>query len=178
MATEEKTLTGTEISSKLGFSPKEATLENWPTTGEKFVVDLELREYASFLIRKYRTDLSHSNIEYVFKQKASRNGEEVVYGNAKTESDLQKTLHGFDAVVIVGWDEWCALDVDNKLRVMLHEIEKLTFDDKSGKIKTINPTVMQFPLVIQVFGPSSQNEVEFVAAYSRFCKDNGGDGKL
>ena len=169
---------GIEIATKIGFTPKAATLENWPTTGEKFLLDDELKEIATFLIKKYRTDLTHSNIGYVFKQKAARNGELVTFGAAKAESDLQKTLHGLDAVVIIGWDEWCALDTDNKLRVMLHELEKLSFDDKSGKLKTINPLVMQFPLVVQVFGPSSQAEIDFISAYQRFCKDNGGDGKL
>ncbi len=172
------TMTGNEIAVKIGFTPKSATLENWPTNGEKFLVDDEIKEYATFLIRKYRTDLVGSNIGYVFKQKASRNGDDVNYGSAKAESDLQKVLHGLDAVVIIGWDEWSAQDVDNKLRIMLHEIEKLTFDDKSGKLKAINPTVMQFPLVVQVFGPSSQTEIDFISAYQRFCRDNGGDGKL
>ena len=172
------TASGTEIASRIGFTPKESTLENWPTNGEKFIVDAELKEYAAFLIRKYRTDLSHSNIGYVFKQKASRSGDDINYGTAKAETDLQKTLHGLDAVVVIGWDEWCAQDVDNKLRIMLHEIEKLVFDDKSGKLKATNPLVMQFPLVVQVFGPSSQAEIDFISAYQRFCKDNGGDGKL
>jgi hypothetical protein len=178
MSTTEITKSGIEIATKIGFTPKEGTLENWPTTGEKFIVSDEIKEFATFLIRKYRTDLTHSNIGYVFKQKASRNGEEVTYGNAKAESDLQKTLHGLDAVIIIGWDEWCALDTDNKLRVMLHELEKLTFDDKTGKLKAQTPSVMQFPLVVQVFGPSSQAEIDFISAYQKFCRDNGGDGKL
>lgn len=172
------TVTGSEIANRLGFTPKAGTLENWPSTGEKFIVDDELREYANFLIKKYRTDLQHSNLQYVFKEKASRKGDEVTHGQAKAESDLQKVLHGFDAVIIIGHDEWMALDVDNKLRVMLFEIEKLAFDDKSGKLKTQNPTVMQFPLVVQIFGPSGQAEIDYISAYQRFCKDNGGDGKL
>ena len=168
------TMTGNEISTRIGFTPKAAQLSNWPTTGEKFIIDAELKEMGQFLIRKYRTDLQHSNIEYVFKEKASKKGESINHGTAKTESDLQKTLHHLDAVIVMGWDEWCALDTDNKLRVLYHEIEKLTFDDKSGKLVTISPTVMQFPSVLQVFGPSSNAEIEFVAAYNKFVKDNGG----
>jgi len=169
--------TGAEIATRIGFTPKEGTLDNWPMTGEKFIIDAELAEYGKFLIRKYRNDLLGSNIQYVFKQKASKQGELAIHGQAKTENDLQKILHGLDAVIIIGWDEWCALDVDNKLRVMLHELEKLQFDDKN-KLKSTNPSVMQFPLVMQVFGPSSQNEIDLISAYSRFCKDNGGDGKF
>lgn len=176
--TEESTKTGNEIATRVGFTPKLATLDNWPTNGEKFIIGDEIKEYATFLIRKYRSDLVGKNIGYVFKEKASRNGDDVNYGTAKAESELQKVLHGLDAVIIIGWDEWCSQDIDNKLRIMLHEIEKLSFDDKSGKLKTINPTVMQFPLVVQVFGPSSNAEIDFISAYIKFTKDNGGDGKL
>lgn len=168
------TNTGNEIATRIGFVAKESSLSNWPTTGEKFIIDAELKAMGQFLIKKYRTDLQHSNIEYVFKEKASKKGDTVNHGTAKTESDLQKTLHHLDAVIVMGWDEWCALDTDNKLRVLYHEIEKLTFDDKSGKLVTINPTVMQFPSVLQVFGPSSNAEIEFIAAYNKFVKNNGG----
>lgn len=170
------TATGSEIATRIGFTPKMATLENWPSSGEKFILDEELKEMGTFLIRKYRNDLVGQNIGYVFKEKASKSGDEVNYGDSKSQPPLQKVLSGLDAVIIIGHDHWTTLDLDNRLRVMFHEIECLTFDDKTGKLKVQAPTVQQFPSVIQVFGPSTQAEIAFISAYDRFCKDSGGKG--
>lgn len=166
--------TGTEIATRIGFTPTMPSLGNWPTNGDKFIVDEELKEYGKFLVKKYRADLVGMNIAYVFKQKASKNGDITINGTAKIESDLQKVLHGLDALIIIGWDEWCAMDVDNKLRIMFTEIEKIVWDEKSGKLKTRLPEVSTFPSVVKVFGPSSQSEIEYIAAYNQFIKDNGG----
>ena len=171
-----RTVTGSEIATRIGFTPKMSSLANWPTSGEKFIQDEELKEMGNFLIRKYRTDLIGTNIGYILKEKASRNGESVNYGESKSQPPLQKVLSGIDACIIIGWDEWDSLDLDNRLRVMYQEIEKLTFDDKTGKLKVQQPTVQTFPSVIQIFGPSSTAEIAYISAYDRFCKDSGGPG--
>jgi hypothetical protein len=172
------TATGDEIAKRIGFTPKMSSLDNWPSTGETHILDEELKEMGTFLIKKYRTDLIGTNIGYVFKEKASRSGDNVNYGDSKSQPPLQKVLSGLDACIIIGWDEWNALDLDNRLRVMFHEIEKLTHDEKSGKLKVQAPTVQTFPSVIQIFGPSTQAEIAYISAYDRFSKDSGGGGIL
>jgi ribosome-binding ATPase YchF (GTP1/OBG family) len=173
-------MTGDRIAKKIGFEPKIQGLSKWPDENIKFLPDDEgeIKEIAKFLINKYRTDLQNVNIAYVFKQKASKSGDSVILGQAKIESDLQKALHSYDAVVIIGFDVWVELDLDQKLRLVLHELEHLIRDLESGKIKTQSHTVEEFPLVMQIFGPANDDQINFIQAWERFKNDNPGSATI
>lgn len=177
MTTEKEiTLTGTNVADKIGFKATASVLGNWPADTKFIKDDEELEEMGNWLINKYRADLKSLTIKYVFKQKAGKNGDTPVVGATKADSDLQRVLYGTDATIIIGWDEWNTLDVDNKLRTLLYELEKLSWDDKTGKLKIRTPEVAQFPMIIKVFGPSSSSEIDFISAYQSWAKDNGGTG--
>lgn len=166
MSTTTLTATGKEIATTLGFTPKSAILGNWPEAGEKYVQDEELKEYGKFLISKYRPDLTNIDIAYLFKESAKSN-------DVKKSNDLNKVLHGIEAVIVISWEDWKELDVDNKLRTLYIELEKIFWNDESGKIETQDPTVSSFPSVMRVFGPSSDAEIELISAYQEFSKLHG-----
>lgn len=165
-------MTGDAMCTKYGFSFKEAPLGNWPSETTKFLMADEVKEIAKAIITKFRTDLVNINIGYIFKAKASKNGEFTTLGQAKTESELQQVLHGIEAIIIIGFDTWKDLSLDEKARLVYHELEHLGWDEKSGKLKTTPHLVEEFPSVIQAFGPGSDSQIAFINAWEKFKSDN------
>ena len=165
--------TGNTIMNQLGFKMTVPALSNWPEDGAtKFIVGEELKEIGDQLIDRYRDDLRNHNIAYVFKKKAPKSDTNVTLGQVKTEGDLQKVLHGYDATIIIGHDTWITLEEDAKLRLIYHELEHLMIDFESGKIKTIPHHVEEFPSVMRVFGPASAAQVDYILAYQEFQKNH------
>jgi hypothetical protein len=164
--------TGDKIMKRHGWKMTAPELGNWPE-GSKFVLSDEVEEIGGQMIEAFRTDLRSYKIGYVFKQKASKTGEGTVLGQVKAESELQRVLHGLDAVVIIGYDTWCTLDPDSKFRLVYHELEHLILNEKTSGLATIDHTVQEFPSVIKEFGPGQTSHVMFLAAYQQFQKDNG-----
>jgi predicted metallopeptidase len=166
-------MTGDTICKKWAFEPKEAPLAAWPNADQKFLVADEVKEFARFYIARHRTDLINTNIGYIFKQKASKSGESTILGQAKTESELQQTLHGLEALILIGFDTWLLLTLDEKMRLVAHELEHITWDSKTGKLKTDTHPVEEFVSILRIFGPGNDAQVEFLAAWETFKKDNG-----
>ena len=100
--------TGDAISKSLGFKVEETPLANWPEElGVKFYVAPEVEEIGKQLIKKFRGDLLNHNIAYVFREKAQKKAGEVVFGTAKTESELQsqfgkKTINDDEIALLCG----------------------------------------------------------------------------
>ena len=166
--------TGDVIMKRHGWKMTVPELGNWPE-GSKFILSDEVEEIAKQMIEAFRKDLTLFSIGYVFKQKASASNERIILGQVKAESELQKVLHGLDAVVIIGYDTWIKLEPDSKFALVFHELEHLIVDEKSGGLKTIDHTVENFASIIREFGPQSMAEVMFIEAYEKFKKDNGRD---
>ena len=165
-----KMTTGDVVMTANGWKMTKPTLENFPDDGTKFIIGEEIKEIGDQIIDKYRDDLRNHNICYVFKKKASKSDSCVVLGQAKTESDLQKTLHGYDAVILIGHDTWLELGPDEKFRLVMHELEHLEVDFESGRIKTRSHPVEEFPVVMKIFGPGQTSHVDFIHAYQEFQK--------
>lgn len=169
--------TGDVLSKKYGFTPTAAVLGAWPNSYDKFVEADEVKEMAKFCISKWKPDLRNVNIAYVFKQKAGKSGENVTLGTAKTESDLNKVLHSYEAVIIIGFDTWIALDLDQQLRLCLHELYHLALDPEKDKLGTVPHQIEEFADVVEIFGPGNDSQVAMIQAYMSFNKSHGSISK-
>ena len=164
--------TGDALAKQYGFTPAEPALGAWPSDNQKFFEADEVKEMGKWIINKWRTDLRNISIAYVFKQKASKSGDNVTLGAAKTESDLNKVLHTYEAVIIIGFDTWVGMDLDQKLRLVDHELEHLAIDAEKGKLGTVPHPVEEFPSVIQRWGPGNDAQIQFINAYMGFTKNH------
>lgn len=164
--------TGDAMAKVYGFAAKEPELAAWPDATVKFVEGPEIEEMAKFIINKWRPDLRNIEIAYIFKQKASKSGDNVTFGSAKAESDLQKVLHRYEAVIQIGYDTWIGLDLDQKLRLIDHELQHLGIDAEKGKLGIVTHPVEEFPDVVQRWGLGKDADVQFIAAYEKFKKDH------
>lgn len=164
-------MTGDTICKTWGFEPKEAPLAAWPNVEQKYLIADEVKEFARAYIAKYRHDLINTNIGYIFKQKASKSGEMTILGQAKTENELQQVLHGLEAIVLIGFDTWLTLTLDEKMRLTAHELEHLAWDSKSGKLKTDAHPVEEFPAIMRIFGPGNDAQIEFINSWEKFKSD-------
>ena len=168
-----KMTTGDVVMKQNGWVMTKPALGSFPDDGTKFIVSEEVKEIADQVIDKYRDDLRNHNICYVFKKKATKSDNCVILGQAKTESDLQKTLHGYDAVVLIGHDTWTELGPDEKFRLAMHELEHFEVNFETGKLSTRSHPVEEFPVVMKIFGPGQTSHVDFIHAYQEFQKNNG-----
>lgn len=166
--------TGDKLAKRYGFTPKEAPLAEWPSELQKFVIAEEVKEVAQFVIKKWRTDLLNTNIAYVFKKKASKSGDVVTFGTAKVSNELQKVLHTFDAVIEIGHDTWVDLDLDQKMRLVDHELAHLGINLDGSKVVTNTHPVEEFPEIVKRWGPGNDAQIAFINAYQSFSNDNGG----
>ncbi|MCK9430144.1 MAG: hypothetical protein M0R17_09090 [Candidatus Omnitrophica bacterium] len=163
--------TGDSICKKLGFKSKGSVQENWPK-GSKFLKAEEVENIADQLIEKYLPHLSNYNVGYLFKEKASKSTGGHILGKARTESDMEQVLHGYEAVIVIGFDKWIEADLDGKFRLVYHELLHLYEDPEKASMKIINHSVEEFPEVIAVFGPSQESHVQFIQAYDHFKQNN------
>jgi predicted metallopeptidase len=173
-ATESIISTGDALSKRYGFTAKEVPLANWPSFDQKFLIAEEVAEIGHFIINKFKKDLNGINIGYVFKQKAGKKGVDGrILGQAKAESELQRTLHGLDALVIIGFDTWHEMNWDEKLRLVMHELCHIGRTPDGSNITTVDHEVEEFAEVMQHFGPGTDAQVNLISAYMSFSKSNG-----
>lgn len=164
--------TGDLLSTKYGFKAEEAELAAWPDETTKYLLAPEVKEMAQFIITKWRTDLKNINIAYVFKAKASKSNDSVTFGTAKTQGDLQRALHTFEAVVEIGFDTWLELELDQRMRLVDHELEHIFIDLEKNKTTIVPHPVEEFPSVIKRWGPANSAQVDFISAYNAFKDAN------
>jgi len=164
--------TGNAIVEKYGWKMEVPPLDNWPADNLKFLPAEEIEEIGKQVINTFRQDLLSCNIGYVFRKKAPKSDSGVVLGQVKAESELQKVLHGLDAVVLIGFDTWKNANPDAKFSLVMHELEHLVHDIETGKINTISHPVEEFPRIIEVFGPRQDSHVVFISAYEKFKNNN------
>jgi len=164
--------TGDTIMQKYGWVMNEPQLEEWSDSA-KFLIAPEIKEIGTQVIKSFRTDLNGCNIGYVFKKKAPKTPNGVILGQIKAENELQKILHGYDAIVLIGYDTWVNLDDDGKFRLVMHELEHLVRDINTGRIGTISHDVEEFSSVIRIFGPNQTSHISFIEGYQRFSKEHG-----
>lgn len=165
--------TGDTIMKQHGFKMTVPALVNWPEDKEtKFLLADEVKEIGEQIVEKFRDDLRNVTIGYVFRKKAPKSDDSITMGQAKTESELQKVLHGLDAIVIIGHDVWKDLEGDAKFRLVYHELEHFQINFETGVLKTVSHPVEEFPSVIKVFGPGQTSHVDFIYAYNEFSKNH------
>jgi hypothetical protein len=164
--------TGDELTKKYGFTPTIVPLATWPDEKQKFLIAEEVKEFGDFLIRTFRPDLRLVNIGYVFKQKASKSGDNVTLGAAKPQNELQKVLHNIDAVIEIGFDTWKDLTTDQKARLVDHELAHIGLNLDGSKIVSNPHPVEEFPEIVQRWGLGNDAQIDFIAAYNKFCENN------
>lgn len=173
MELENSLFTGEVIALRYGIQANVPELGNWPEGGEKFIEAEEAEDLAKQIIRIFREDLKNVRIGYTFKRKASKNGDSVVLGQAKTENDVSKVFSRKDAYIVLGFDVWQTLDLDGKCRLLHHELEHIGVDGETGAIKMVNHAVEEFPATVKIFGLGQTSHVDFVHAYQEFQKNMG-----
>lgn len=171
--------TGTLIIDSFGFKMPKALLDNWPDDDIKYLeCGDEVGYIADQLISKFKSELSHINIAYLFKQKASKSGENLVLGTAGVTSQKVNALSkGVEAVIEIGFDQWTELSPDQKFRLVYHELCHLAENEK-GKTVTVEHDITEFVEVMRAFGPATDAEVEYLAAYESWRKLHGISGTI
>lgn len=165
-------MTDNEISQRHQLFPTSVPLAAWPEHEDrKYLIADEVAEMGKQLIDKFREDLRNYKIGYVFKEKAGKSGDYLVLGQAKSQPELQKVLHGYDGIVLIGFDMWKDLTVDQKYRLVLHELEHFELDDRKGGLRVVGHPVEEFPNVIRIFGPGNDMQIAFIEAYQKFSND-------
>jgi hypothetical protein len=165
--------TGDHIVKRYGFHFEVPPMSNWPEDKPKFFIAEEVKEIGDQVIDKWRTDLQNMNIGYIFKPKAPRKDDVVTLGTAKAEPENEKVFHGIQAVVTIGFDMWLLLSLDQKVRLVYHELEHVGRDMESGEVKMQKHTVEEFASVIEKFGPEGDNQIALINAWEAFKNNNG-----
>lgn len=163
--------TGNAITSKLGIKMTEPELGSWEKS-QQFIEAPEVEEIAIQLIERFRPDLKAYEIAYAFKEKASKSKDRVTYGYAKKENPLSYTKSKIDSYIVIGFDMWITLDEDQKARLIFHELCHLSPNMEKGVIEMEDHPVQEFPEVVKVFGPSTEQEINYISAYQTFSKEN------
>ncbi len=158
------------ISKRHNLNPSIAPLSNWPDKLIKFLKSDELEEMGEMLIEKFRPDLRGFKIGYLFKQKASKSGPMTTLGQAKRENDMEQVLHGYNGVIVIGFDTWKDLELDEKFRLIFHELAHFELDEK-GQLGIADHTVQEFPEVVKIFGLGNDAQIAMVHAYKKFSDD-------
>lgn len=164
--------TGDELCKKQGLHLNIAPLAQWPDSTIKFLEAEEVKEVGDQIVAKWRDDLQNVSIHYLFQQKATKDRGSVTLGSARAEPEMEKTIHGKDAVIIIGYDMWQKASPDQKFRLIHHEIEHIGRNLETGKIGTVDHPVQEFPSVIRIWGPGQDSHVQFLQSYLNFRKDN------
>jgi len=165
--------TGDVIMKKHGWVMETPPLDNWPADSVKFLLAEEVEEIGKQIIDSYRNDLNGCNIGYVFKKKAPKSDTGTILGQVKAESELQKVLHGLDAVVLIGFDRWQNASPDAKFRLIHHELSHLVRDIDTDKMGTVDHDVEEFSSTMRIFGPNQDPHVRFIKGYQDFAKEHG-----
>lgn len=162
-------MTNDEIFNRHKFSAVAPELGEWPEDlGLKYIEAEEADEIVTNLIDRYRKDLKGYSIVSLFKKSFKAIAQVTV------QSELNKTLSKHDSVIQLGFEQWVELTKDAKYRVILHCLEEMQIDPETGKFTKAKPPVAQFPLVMQVFGPATDSELSYLAAWEKFKLSNGG----
>lgn len=165
-------MTNDEIFNRHKFSAEAPELGEWPEDlGLKFIDAEEADEVIKNLIERYRRDLKDYTIIAVFKKTFKGIAQVTV------QSELNKKLSSLDAVIQIGFEQWVDMTKDAKYRIILHCLEEMQIDPETGKFTKNKPPVAQFPLVMQVFGPATDSELSYLAAWEKFKNSNGGNDR-
>lgn len=169
--------TGTKIMDLYGFTMPTKVLSNWPDDDIKyFRFDEEIGHFADQLISKFKPELSHINIAYLFKKEASKKGDGLILGTAGVTSQKVSALaKGVEAVIEISYDQWIEMSGDQKLRLVFHELCHIAENEK-GKVGTVEHDVTEFVEVVRIFGPASDSEIAYLHAFGEFSKNHGGGG--
>jgi len=165
-------MTNDEIFNRHNFSSDAAELGEWPEDlGLKYIEAEEADEVVKNLVDRYRRDLKGYDIVCLFKKSFKGIAQVTV------QSELNKKLSSRDAVIQIGFEQWVELTKDAKYRIILHCLEEMQIDPETGKFTKAKPPVAQFPLVMKVFGPATDSELSYLAAWKQFQESNGGQDR-
>lgn len=85
----------------------------------------EVKEIAKALIEKYHPHLRSSSIAYIFQDKASKvsGGAFTILGTARKTSQLDRSLHGYDFIIVIAEDQWNKQNDPKKKEMLIdHEL--------------------------------------------------------
>lgn len=114
---------------------------------KKITVKLINREHAGEVVEVYRimerlkadrNDLFEAKIACAWRygKKADADGR-LWLGQCKKGSDLDRSLHGYDFVILLNYEAWQSLDVKQREALMFHELTHAAVSkDANGEAKT------------------------------------------
>jgi len=98
----------------------------------------EAQGIATNLIPQYHPHLATANIAYLFQDKANKYGGKIIRGTLRKCSDLDKTLHGYDFVMTLAYDQWQLLAPLEREELVDHELYHGWFKEKKdGSIEWV-----------------------------------------
>ena len=143
---------------------KVAALGAWPQDKEgkdlDFVEHDELKAFGDEIIKTHHADLVNVRIRYAFQKKAINRVGNRRPGSIKKLGGINRKLFKTDALVVVGWEPWDAMETAGKMALMDHLMSHLVRDvetDGSGVLHFQEPPVAEFPSVITRHGAWSKD---------------------
>ena len=113
----------------------------------------EIRELAARLIDEHHPEAVNAKICYLFRKKHSKTNGKITLGKCHKVGQKDKTLHGFDYVIILAWDMWTMLEPIQREALLLHELlHVLKLGEEAADWKIQPHDVEEFGKVIEVYG--------------------------
>jgi hypothetical protein len=132
-------------------------------------------QLAHELIKKYHTKASGAAVAYIFKAKHAETAGKVVLGTCAKQSPKSKLLHGWDYIIELAWDFWCALNQTQREAMLLHELMHIDWDEDVWKIQP--HSVEEHTEVIEAYGLWKPDLQAFARAIMEL-EDGGGQMRL
>lgn len=119
-----------------------------------WIADPEIKAMAAKLINEHHPEAANAKVCYLMRKKHTVSNGAVKLGSCYKVSPRDRTLHGYDYVIILSWDMWMMFAPLEREALLLHEILHIFKDEKKGdalwKIEPHN--VEEFGKVIEVYG--------------------------
>ena len=140
-----------------------------------WMADRAILDLAGRLISAYKPEAANAKICYLFRKKHTKTNGAIKLGTCSKVSAQNRTLHGYDYVIILAWDMWMMLEELQREALLLHElchVFKAGEDDAVWKIEPHN--VEEFRKVIEVYGLWKPDLEAMAASIQKHAEENGG----
>lgn len=112
-----------------------------------------INELAARLIDDHHPEAANAKICYLFRKKHNKANGKINLGKCHKVSEKDKTLHGFDYVIILAWDMWTMLEPIQREALLLHELlHVLKLGEEAADWKIQPHDVEEFGKVIEIYG--------------------------
>lgn len=128
----------------------------------------DIRVLAARLIEEHHPEAVNAKICYLFRKKHTKTNGKINLGTCQRVGEKDKTLHGFDYVILLAWDMWVFLEPIQREACLLHEIlHVLKLGEEAADWKIQPHDVEEFAKVIDVYGIWKPDLEAFAASIYR-----------